>query len=147
MVDQVRRPSGTRVIVIMSCDSLGAAVAASLSDEGHTVHITDEDPESFDRLPQGRIDDGHIVPTVGDGTQQQDQMRASIQEADVFMALSSVDTRNALAAQIAKNVFQVPTVVCRMDDPDLKTLYNELDIVAISATTLATQQIMEAATA
>jgi trk system potassium uptake protein TrkA len=63
------------------------------------------------------------------------------------MALSSVDTRNALAAQIAKNVFQVPTVVCRMDDPDLKTLYNELDIVAISATTLATQQIMEAATA
>ena len=129
----------------MGCSRLGASVATSLSNRGQTVHILDSRPEVFDRLPPGEINDGRIVPIIGDGTLHQDLMRASIQDADVFMALSNADTRNALAAQMAKRVYQVPKVICRIDDPIVKGIYEDLDILAISATTLVTDVVLEAA--
>lgn len=132
-------------MVIMGCGRLGASVATSLTNRGHSVHILDSRGEAFGRLPPGEIDDGHIVPIIGDGTIHKDLIRASIQDANVFMALSSVDTRNALAAQMAKQVYEVPTVICRIDDPTVKAIYAELDILAISATTLVTDVVLEAA--
>ena len=59
----------------------------------------------------------------------------------MFMALSGVDTLNALTGQMAKHLFQVPTVVCRIDDPTLQEMYEELGIVAISATSLFVRMI------
>ena len=129
----------------MGCDGLAASVAITLSDRGHTVHILDTDVESFDRLPSGKIQAGDIVPIVGDGTLQQDLLKASIQDADVFMALSDSDTKNALAAQIAKSIFQVPAVVSRIDDPVIQGIYNGLGIVAIGATSIVTEMAVEAA--
>ena len=73
-------------MVIMGCDSLGASVAISLTEQGHTVYILDSRPEAFDRLPAGEMEDGRIVPIIGNGTLRQDLMSASVQEADVFMA-------------------------------------------------------------
>ena len=116
-----------------------------MTNRGDTVHILDSRAAAFGRLPPGEINDGHIVPIIGDGTLHQDLMRASIQEADVFMALSNADTRNALAAQMAKRVYEVPRVICRVDDPTVKGIYADLDILAISATTLVTDMVLEAA--
>ena len=93
------------------------------------------------------VEDGHIVPLVGDGTFEEDLRKASIQDAQVFMALSDSETRNALAAQIARHVFQVPTSICRIDDPSKERVYNGLGILAVSAITLMTKEVVGAATA
>ena len=145
MLQQSPSETGTERIVIMGCGGLGATVATSLSQKGHTVHILDPRAEAFDRLSPGEIEGGHIVPVVGDGTLQQGLLRASTPDARVFMALTNVDSRNALAAQMAKHVYQVPTVVCRIDDPTLQNMYQGLGIVAISATTLVTNLALKAA--
>ena len=129
----------------MGCDALATSVAITLSDQGHTVYMLDLHVESFDRLPPGKIEAGEIVPIAGDGTLQQDQLKASIQDANVFMALSDSDTRNALAAQVARNIFHVPTVVGRIDDPVVQEMYSDLGIVAIGATTLVTEMAVKAA--
>ena len=137
---------GARRIVIVGCGGLGAGVATSLSEQGHSIHILDTNDAAFGRLPQAERDSGQIVPYIGDGTVYQDLLRASAQDADVFMALSDVDTTNALSAQIGRHVYQIPTVICRIDDSTLQEMYNELGLTAISATTLATQVVLRVTT-
>ena len=145
MLQVARSRAGGRRIVIMGCDALAASVASTLSDQGHAVYVLDPFVESFDRLPPGKIEAGEIVPIAGDGTLQQDQLKAAVQDADVFMALSDSDTRNALAAQVAMSIFQVPAVVSRIDDPVLKEMYNGLGIQAIGATNIVTEMAVKAA--
>ena len=140
-----QRESEPRRVVIVGCGRLGVSVATSLTNRGHIVHILDSCAEAFSQLPPGEINDGHIVPVIGNGTLHQDLVRASIQDADVFMALSNADTKNALAALMAKQVYQVSTVICRIDDPTVKEIYENLNILAISATTLITDVVLEAA--
>ena len=146
MVQLSQSEPGARHMVIVGCDELAVNVASMLSEQGHSLHVLDLTEDALERLPAGMIEDGHITPLVGDGTREDDLIRASIQDAAVFMALSGGDTRNALAAQIAKQVFQVPTVICRIDDPSKQALYNDLGIVAISAISLVTGMVVEAAT-
>ena len=131
----------------MGCGRIGAATAAALSEEGCRVNILDLNKSAFDLLPKGMIDDGHIVPIIGDGTLESDLRKASTHECDVFIAVSGKDTRDALGAQIAKHVLQVPVVVCRMNDPIRKEMYGQLGLVTISATNLVTDMIVEAAAA
>ena len=147
MLESDAPSTGAKHTVIMGCDSLGAAVATSLVERGHTVHIVDTRPDAFDRLPVGVIQDGRIVPIIGDGALASDLAKASIQDADVFMALSDVDTTNALAGQIAKHIHEVPRVICRIDDPSRQEMYNELGMVAISSTNFVTQMVIDEAIA
>ena len=131
----------------MGCDGLGISVAAALTEQGHTVHILDPRAEAFGRLPPGEVEQGRIVPIVGDGTLQQDLERAYIKDAHVFMALTDIDTRNVLAAQMARHLYQVPKVICRIDDPTTQKMYNDLGIVALSSMTLVSQSAVRAASA
>lgn len=128
----------------MGCGGLGAAVTASLAERGHAVHILDIDTSAFDRLPQSLIDDGAIVTCTGDGTAGRDLIKVSTPVADVFMALSGSDTKNALAAQLARQVYGVPRIVCRIDDPTLCEMYEDLGLMAVSSTDLAAQGVVRA---
>ena len=101
-------------------------------------------PEAFELLPAGPVESASIIPMLGDGTRQRDLLKARVQEADVFMALTGSDTQNALSAQLAKLTNQVPTVICRVDDPPKPKVYNALGIMAVSAINLLSAQILEA---
>ena len=119
-------------IIILGCGRVGAQLAAMLDEEGHKVTIMDREPYSFRRLPanfQGEA-------LVGNGTDEDDLRRAGIEEADAFIAVTQGDNRNVMAAQIAKHVFDVPKVVCRIYDPLREELYNTLGLETISPTTL-----------
>ena len=145
MLQFSQREAGSKRVVIMGCDGLGASVAATLSEQGHELHILNTDREGFDRLPASAIADGHIVPIVGDATLHSDLVKASIQDADVFMALTNLDARNALASQMAKLIYRVPMVICRVDDVSKQEMYSKLGLKAVSATTLVSQAVVEAA--
>ncbi len=119
-------------VVIMGCGRVGAQLAAMLEEDGHKVAILDMEPYSFRRLPanfQGEA-------LVGNGTDEDDLRRAGIEEADAFIAVTQGDNRNVMAAQIAKHVFNVPKVVCRIYDPLREELYNTLGLETISPTTV-----------
>jgi trk system potassium uptake protein TrkA len=119
-------------VVIMGCGRVGAQLAAMLEEDGHKVTMLDTEPYSFRRLPanfQGEA-------LVGDGTDEDDLRRAGIEEADAFITVTQGDNRNVMAAQIAKHVFDVPKVVCRIYDPLREELYNTLGLETISPTTV-----------
>lgn len=139
----IQTDGGPRHVVIMGCGQIGAMVATTLSEAGHTLHILDLDPVAFDLLPPGMVAYGHIVPIVGDGTLEEDLRKASIQDAGIFIAVAGRDATNALAAQIARHLLQVPRVICRIDDPTRKEMYGRLGLIAVSATTLAAEMVLE----
>ena len=80
---------------------------------------------------------------MGNGIDEESHKRAGIEEADVFIALTQGDNRNVMATQIAKHIFNVPRVICRIYDPLRQELYNTLGLEAISPTTVFAQLLKE----
>jgi len=126
-------------VVIMGCGRVGARLAGLLDIEGHSVAILDTDDYSFRRLSP----DFGGTALVGNGVDEESLKKARIEEADVFVALTQGDNRNVMAAQIAKHIFNVPKVVCRIYDPLRRELYNSLGIEAFSPTTIFAQMLKE----
>jgi trk system potassium uptake protein TrkA len=126
-------------VVIMGCGRVGAQLAALLDEGGHKVTILDTDTYSFRRLPSSFKG----TPLVGDGTDDESLKRAGIEEADAFVSVTQGDNRNVMAAQIAKDVFNVPKVVCRIYDPLREELYHSLGLETISPTKIGAQLLRD----
>lgn len=147
MVQSDRPILGPRYILIAGCSELGAAVATALANLGNKVHVLDEKPSSFDRIPSDLREAQRIETAIGDGAAPDDLMKARIQDVDIFMSLTNRDTTNILAAQIAKRGYNVDIVVCRVDNPDLQIMCQEMGLNAIGATSLLIDHAIRAASA
>jgi trk system potassium uptake protein TrkA len=126
-------------IVIMGCGRAGGRLAGLLDADGHQVAILDTDSYSFRRLPP----DFHGTALVGNGLDESVLKRAGIGEADAFIALTQGDNRNVMAAQIAKHIFNVPRVICRIYDPLRQELYSTLGIETFSPTKIFAEMLRE----
>ena len=126
-------------VVIMGCGRVGAQLAKILDAEGNSVTIIDLDAYSFRWLPpnfQG-------TALVGNGLDREVLKKAGIETADVFVVVTQGDNRNLMAAQIAKHIFHIPKVVCRIYDPLRQELYSSLGLETISPTTIFAQMLRE----
>src|SRR5215210_6390970 len=119
-------------VVIMGCGRVGARLARLLVGAGHEVLVMDLSPAAFDRL--GRDFPGSTM--VGNGIDHDDLVKAGIERADAFAAVTQGDNRNIMAAQIAKHVFKVPRVVTRIYDPIRQDTYKALGLDAVSPTVI-----------
>ena len=126
-------------VVIMGCGRVGARLAGLLNDDGHTVTILDTDVYSFRRLPPGF----NGMPLVGNAMDEESLKKAGIEETDVFVALTQGDNRNVMAAQIAKHIFNVPRVICRIYDPLRQELYSTLGLETFTPTAIFAQMLKE----
>ncbi len=123
----------------MGCGRVGARLASLLDIEKHSITILDTDAYSFRRLPP----DFGGTALVGNGVDQEALKQAGIEQANAFVAVTQGDNRNVMAAQIAKHIFGVPKVVCRIYDPLRRELYNTLGIESLSPTTVFAQLLKE----
>ncbi|MCX8125706.1 MAG: NAD-binding protein [Dehalococcoidia bacterium] len=105
----------------------------------HRVTVIDVSASSFARLPESFSG----TALLGDGTDEEVLRRAGIEQADAFVAVTQFDNRNIMAAQIAKYIFQVPRVICRIYDPLRKDVYEALGLEAISPTTVFAELIKD----
>ena len=81
---------------------------------------------------------------VGNGVDEEILIRAGIKEADAFAAVTNGDNRNIMSSQIAKEIFNVKKVVCRIYDPIRESTYHELGLETISPTIVGARLIFEA---
>jgi trk system potassium uptake protein TrkA len=127
-------------IVILGCGRVGATLAKKMENAGHTVSIIDSSSESFYRLdPKFK---GEKI--VGNGVDEDVLKRAGIEKAEAFAAVTNGDNRNIMASQIAKEIFHVKKVVCRIYDPIRQATYNELGLEAICPTTVGVDMLYNA---
>ncbi|MGD0352587.1 MAG: TrkA family potassium uptake protein [Dehalococcoidia bacterium] len=126
-------------IIIMGCGRVGAQLASLLDADGHQITVLDIDAHSFRRLPPSFGG----TALVGDGTDEEMLRKAGIAEADAFVAVTQGDNRNVMGAQIAKNIFNVRRVICRIYDPLRKDVYEALGLEAVSPTTVFAQLLRD----
>lgn len=117
-------------VLIMGCGRVGSTLAVGLDRDGHEVTVLDLNASQFRRLPA----EFKGVSVVGNGIDQDTLRRAGIESADAFAAVTQGDNRNLMAAQIAKHIFSVPRVVCRIYDPIREELYRGLGLETVSPT-------------
>jgi trk system potassium uptake protein len=129
-------------IVILGCGRVGATLATMLDRAGHKVSIIDYSNEAFRRLDPKF--GGETL--IGNGVDEEILVRAGIKDADAFAAVTNGDNRNIMASQIAKEIFNVKKVVCRIYDPIRQSTYNELGLDTISPTIVGAQMMFEALT-
>jgi trk system potassium uptake protein TrkA len=122
-------------VVIVGCGRVGSRLAAMMDAEGHEVTILDVEPYSFRRLP--KTFKGTAM--VGNGLDEDTLKKAGIEKADAFVAVTEGDNRNVMAAQIAKHIFNVPKVVCRIYDPIREEMYQNLGLETISPTKIGAE--------
>ena len=126
-------------VVILGCGRVGARLATQLDAEGHEVTIIDRNQDSFARL--GPDYSGEMV--LGTGIDEDVLRRAGIEGAQAFIAVTNGDNTNAMAAQIAHLIFNVPRVVARLYDPIRDETYKTLGLETVSPTNIGVQRIME----
>lgn len=125
--------------VIMGCGRVGARVASLLDHTGNEVTVIDIDSRAFQRLPSTFGGD----TIIGTGIDEDVLRRAGIEEADAFIAVSNGDNRNIMAAQVARLIFNVPEVVCRIYDPVREDTYRRLGLTTVCPTTTISAMILD----
>ncbi len=127
-------------VVIVGCGRVGALLATNLDRKGHDVTIIDLEETAFNRLPpafRGRT-------VLGSGSDIDMQQRAGIERADAFVACTPGDNRNIAASQIAREIFHVPKVVARINDPLRGQIFRDLGLETVCPTIVGAELVREA---
>ncbi len=128
-------------VIIVGSGRVGARTAAELDKHGHKVTVIDTDQEGFDRLP----------PTFGGTAQRgsgtdEDVLRdAGAEGAELLMALTEGDNRNAMAAQLGKHLFGIPRVIAKINDPLRAESFRSLGVETICRTVILSDALVVAA--
>lgn len=125
-------------VVIMGCGRVGSSLAVALGRLGHDVAIIDRDPQSFRRLGS----DFRGSQVVGLGFDRGVLVKAGVETADAFAAVSSGDNSNIIAARVAREEFNVAHVVARIYDPKRAAVYERLGIPTVATVPWTTDRLM-----
>lgn len=111
---------------------MGASLASAMSDHGHDVAVMDKRSDSFERL-----DDSFTGLTFkGVPIDNDDLEAAGIESCDVVCAVTNNDNENIMVAQIAKEIYKVPKVLARIEDPEKETVFQQYGLNSVCSTLL-----------
>jgi trk system potassium uptake protein TrkA len=120
----------------MGCGRVGAALATDLDAE-HDVLVLDTDSAAFRFLPEGF----RGKTFVGNGLDVDVLEKVKLREADIFVSATRGDNRNVMAAQMAKHVFGVKVVGCRVFDPLREEMYRNMGLRTINPTRVQAKRL------
>lgn len=126
-------------IVIVGCGRLGGLLANRLSGSGHSVVVIDKREAAFNKLTS----EFSGFQIIGDAVEMAVLRQAKADQADCLLATTREDNVNLMVAQVAKVVFDVPTVMARVFDPTRETIYREFGVTTISPTKLAADVFLQ----
>ena len=118
-------------VLIVGCGRLTTALVPDLAESGFEITVVSRSRECLESLSEFP---GVQVVLTTEPTMQEFLQQAGIDTVDIFLALSDDDHRNALVAQIARHIHNVPKVICHLDNPQLQIFYTGLgmDVVGYS---------------
>jgi trk system potassium uptake protein TrkA len=126
----------------MGCGRVGASLADGLARIGHDVAIVDRDSTAFNRLSAEFS--GQRV--LGMGFDRDVLLRAGIENAAAFAAVSSGDNSNIISARLARETFGVERVVARIYDAKRAAVYERLGIPTVATVPWTTDRLLNALT-
>jgi trk system potassium uptake protein TrkA len=125
-------------IVIMGCGRVGSTLTRSLEERGHTTAVIDSNPDAFRRLGPGFSG----ITVTGMGFDRDVMIKAGIERADAFAAVSSGDNSNIISARVAREQFKIDNVVARIYDPGRAEVYERLGVPTVATVPWAADQVL-----
>jgi trk system potassium uptake protein TrkA len=125
-------------VVIMGCGRVGSSLAHALERLEHTVAVIDKDDQAFRRLGA----DFHGKYLVGNGFDRNMLVKAGIEDATAFAAVSNGDNSNIIAARVARETFGVANVVARIYDARRAAVYERLGIPTVATVPWTTDRFL-----
>lgn len=116
-------------VIIGGYGRVGRHLAHMLESEGHSVAVIDRSAAVF--AEYGEEIRGRKL--TGEVFDRDTLVLAGIERADAFAAVTAGDNSNIVAARVARERFNVPTVVARIFDPRRASIYEKFGIPTISA--------------
>src|SRR5574340_1552371 len=116
-------------VVIGGYGRVGRYLAAMLEERGHSVAVIDRNEDAFaqsGRDIRGRRFSGEVFD-------RSTLIKAGIERADAYAAVTSGDNSNIVSARVARERFHVPCVVARIYDPRRAVIYERFGIPTISS--------------
>ena len=95
---------------------IGRTILRSLSGEGHTITIIDENKDKVESL----IEKFDVFGVVGNGACMDIQNEAKMKEADIAIAMTNSDELNVFACLVAKKI-GVKNTIARVRNPEYRT--------------------------
>jgi trk system potassium uptake protein TrkA len=126
-------------VSIVGGGRVGAFTAAALARSGNNVVVIDRNPRAFRLLPANFSGS----PVAGYAFDKETLEQAGIAEADAFVAVTSGDNTNIVAARVAKEIYRVPDVVSRIYDPRRAEIYRRFGIQTFAPTAWSSSKIVE----
>ncbi len=120
-------------VVIGGFGRVGRHLVHTLEAQGHSVAVIDRDSGVFAKHGGG-VAGRQLTGEVFD---RETLVKAGIERADAFAAVTSGDNSNIVAARVAHERFGVKRVIARIFDPRRAVIYERFGIPTISSVTWA----------
>jgi len=125
--------------IIIGCGRVGAELSYHLFKQGHQIVVVDVKREAFNRLhPDFR---GRTLE--GEGLAENVLERAGAREADGLAAVTNSDALNAVVAHAARSFYNVPVVVARNYDPNMRGVIEAFGLQTVGSTLWGAQRVEE----
>lgn len=125
-------------VVIGGFGRVGRYLAHMLEDAGHSIAVIDRSESVFAEHGQ-EIRGLRIAGEVFD---RRTLVKAGIERADAYAAVTSGDNSNIVSARVARERFGVEHVVARIFDPRRAAIYERFGIASISSVQWAGGQLL-----
>jgi trk system potassium uptake protein TrkA len=124
-------------IIVIGCGKVGAKFSQVMFQEGHDIVVIDNDVNSFESL-----DSNFGGLTVLGVPIDEDVLKmAGIETADGLVAVTPDDNINMMACQVAKEIFKVPLVFARIQDPVREEVFFQFGVQTICPTNMAVEEL------
>lgn len=111
-------------IIIVGGGDVGHYLAREFLNMGHEVLVIEKEAKKCEHL----MEELGSMSMCGDGCEIAVLTKAGIARADIFIAVTSEDDDNLAACQIAKQKFNVPQVIARVNNPKNDHIFAKLGI-------------------
>jgi trk system potassium uptake protein TrkA len=124
-------PRRQMYIILVGGGKVGFHLAKELVDSNYEVLVIEQDVEKAAEITEEL---GDIV-MEGDGCEATVLEKAGTARADMFLAVTGDDEDNLVACQVAKQRFNVPRTIARINNPQNEELFRKLEVdITVSAT-------------
>ena len=118
-------------VAIAGAGQVGTYIADDLKAAGHDVLVIEKEDDLVNRLRPSH----DFEWVIGDACEVSHLQAAGIGSVDVMVAATGEDQVNLVISLLAKQEFQVPRVVARVNDPKNKWLFDQRWGVDVSVST------------
>ena len=113
-----------RKILIVGGGNLGYFLSQALMEDGYSVSLIEQEKEYCRRV-------AHLldIPVIcGDGTMVETLARGGAGKCDTLIAVTGKDEDNLIACELAKQQFNVPQTVARVNNPKNMDIMKKLGV-------------------